>query len=391
MVTYIDNSDARARLLSDCDSFFEEYTNTHMTVDNRRNGSISNSTTTMKDHCHAGREIKKDKAAERSIIIVAGLSIIFICIEFTGGLLANSLAIMTDAGHMLSDFLSFIISIIAIRLTSLKPTKRYTFGYIRAEAISAFVSIVIIWCLTIVLVIIAIQRIINKDYDVDSTTMLITASIGILFNLIMGGVLFFSGNSHMHSHGSSSSHGHSHDDDDFEDGGHEHSHEDSNNNKKQNINIKAAFIHIIGDLIQSIGVLIAALIIKFTGWEIADPICTFVFSIIVLFTSIPVLYDLFKIVMQASPNDVNTSKVTADLLNILDVESVHDLRIYNLSMNRTIATVHIVPTKLSSYNFIQKEAFRILREKHRIADITIQIDESERVDKACELCYDPSF
>uniref|UniRef100_A0A0N5CFD2 Zinc transporter 2 n=1 Tax=Strongyloides papillosus TaxID=174720 RepID=A0A0N5CFD2_STREA len=384
MVTYIDSSDARARLLSDSDSYFEEYSN--MTLS--RNNFTSR---TRKDHCHAGREIKKDKAAEKSIIIVAVLSILFICIEFTGGIIANSLAIMTDAGHMLSDFLSFVISIIAIRLTSLKPTKKYTFGYIRAEAVSAFISIVIIWCLTIVLVIMAIERIIKQDYDVDSTTMLITASIGIGFNLIMGGVLYFSGNSHMHSH-HGNSHGHSHDssssvEDAIDEEEENHDHE----SKKQNINVKAAFIHIIGDLIQSIGVFISALIIKFTGWEIADPICTFVFSIIVLFTSIPVLCDIFKIVMQASPNDINTSKVTSDLLSISDVESVHDLRIYNLSMNRTIATVHIVPTKLMSYSSIQKEAFKILREKHKIADITIQIDDSERVDKSCELCYESSF
>lgn len=376
MVTYIDSSDVRVRLLSDSDSTFEEYPN--MTLSRNSYNYSKNG------HCHTGREIKKDKAAEKSILIIAILSILFICIEFAGGVIANSLAIMTDAGHMLSDFFSFIISIVAIRLTSLKPTKKYTFGYIRAEAISAFASIVIIWCLTIVLVFLAIQRIINKDYDIDSTTMIITASIGIVFNLIMGGVLYFSGNSHAHSH-----HGHNHgssssieDTTDGEEYNHEHEH------KKQNINIKAAFIHIIGDLIQSIGVLIAALIIKFTGWEVADPICTFIFSIIVLFTSIPVLLDIFKIVMQASPNDINTSKVTSDLLSIPDVESVHDLRIYNLSMDRTVVTVHIVPTKLMSYSTIQKEAFKILREKHKIADITIQIDDSERIDKSCELCYE---
>uniref|UniRef100_A0A0K0E7V8 Cation efflux protein n=1 Tax=Strongyloides stercoralis TaxID=6248 RepID=A0A0K0E7V8_STRER len=358
MVTYIDSSDVRVRLLSDSDSTFEEYPN--MTLSRNSYNYSKNG------HCHTGREIKKDKAAEKSILIIAILSILFICIEFAGGVIANSLAIMTDAGHMLSDFFSFIISIVAIRLTSLKPTKKYTFGYIRAEAISAFASIVIIWCLTIVLVFLAIQRIINKDYDIDSTTMIITASIGIVFNLIMGGVLYFSGNSHAHSH-----HGHNHgssssieDTTDGEEYNHEHEH------KKQNINIKAAFIHIIGDLIQSIGVLIAALIIKFTGWEVADPIY------------------IFKIVMQASPNDINTSKVTSDLLSIPDVESVHDLRIYNLSMDRTVVTVHIVPTKLMSYSTIQKEAFKILREKHKIADITIQIDDSERIDKSCELCYE---
>ncbi|CEF64442.1 Cation efflux protein family and Cation efflux protein transmembrane domain and Cation efflux protein cytoplasmic domain-containing protein [Strongyloides ratti] len=378
MVTCIDSSDVRVRLLSDSDSYFEEYSNMTLSRNNHNNHAKN-------DHCHTGREIRKDIAAEKSILIIAILSIVFICIEFTGGVIANSLAIMTDAGHMLSDFFSFIISIVAIRLTSLKPTKKYTFGFIRAEAVSAFASVVIIWCLTIVLIFLAIQRIINKNYDVDSTTMIITAVIGIAFNIVMGSVLYFSGNSHMHSH---HGHGHGHSSSSIEDFSSEEEYNQGYEHKKPNINIKAAFIHIIGDLIQSVGVLIAALIIKFTGWEIADPICTFTFSIIVLFTSLPVIFDIFKIVMQASPNDVSTSKVTSDLLNIPDVESVHDLRIYNLSLNRTVVTVHIVPSKLMSYSAIQKEAFKILREKHKIADITIQIDDLERIDRTCELCYE---
>ncbi|KHJ77804.1 hypothetical protein OESDEN_22576, partial [Oesophagostomum dentatum] len=111
------------------------------------------------------------------------------------------------------------------------------------------ISIIILWVLTTVLVLLAIERIVNNDLSVDADVMLITACVGVGFNIIMGGVLHFGSG---HGHGHHGSHGHSH----------------GNNDSGKNVNIRAAFIHVIGDLIQSIGVLIASLVIKFTGYEI---------------------------------------------------------------------------------------------------------------------------
>ena len=171
-------------------------------------------------------------------------------------------------------------------------------------------SIVLIWILTGGLVYVAIERIIHQDYDVDPDVMMITAGVGVLFNIIMGLVLHFGkqGHSHFgvphnhdHDHGHGHDHGHSHGHDHGHKHGHvnhganldveggqsqggdsTHSHQSHDHDHQENLNIRAAFVHVLGDLVQSIGVLIAAVVIKFTGFEIADPICTFLFSILVL-------------------------------------------------------------------------------------------------------------
>uniref|UniRef100_A0AC35TUM3 Zinc transporter 2 n=1 Tax=Rhabditophanes sp. KR3021 TaxID=114890 RepID=A0AC35TUM3_9BILA len=398
MVSWNNSVEARQRLLSETNSVVEENF-----VDEIHRGNISSSVeqdncsvdSILIEHCHEGRDTMANKSVEKSLITVALISVIFIVVEFLGGYLSNSLAIMTDAGHMLSDLFSFIISIIAIRVARSKPNFKYSFGYSRAELVGAFSSMLIIWVLTIVLVMLAIKRIIDQDYEVDSYTMIITSCAGVVFNLIMGAVLHFSGTPHSHGGGSLHSHGgsistvdglidaESHLPDPSP-----HSHIHVSDHKK-NINIRAAFIHILGDLVQSVGVLVAALIIWYNpDYRIADPISTFIFSIIVLFTSYPVLREIVKIVMQATPSHINVSKLQEDLLHITGVDSVHDLRLYNLSSTHTIATVHIVPSETSSPSSVQKEAFNILRQKHGLFDITIQIDEKERVLKECELCYD---
>ncbi|EYB91649.1 hypothetical protein Y032_0203g1812 [Ancylostoma ceylanicum] len=271
-------------------------------------------------------ENAKGRRAEKVLWAVAVLSLVFIIAEFVGGFFASSLAIMTDAGHMLSDLLSFVISIVAIRTARQPPSKRLSWGYDRAEVLGAMISVIILWVLTTVLVLLAIERIVNNDLSVEADVMLITASVGVGFNIIMGGVLHFGSGGHGHAH-----HG----------GGHGHSHSHSHSHGGKNVNVRAAFIHVIGDLIQSIGVLIAALVIKFTGWELADPICTFFFSVIVLFTTIHVLRDIFFVLMEATPRHMDFNAVKEDLSALENVQSVHDLHMWSLNMDKTALSVHL--------------------------------------------------
>merc|ERR1719458_1907840 len=179
--------------------------------------------------------------------------------EIVGGYMANSLAIATDAAHLLTDFASFMISLFAIWVASRPATKKMSFGWHRAEVIGATVSVLMIWVVTGILVYMAVERCVTGDFELNPTIMLITSGVGVLVNIIMGAVLG-------HSHGGGDGHGHG--------GG-----------NQENINVKAAFIHVIGDFLQSLGVFIAALVIYFKPeWNIIDPVCTFVFSVLVLFT-----------------------------------------------------------------------------------------------------------
>uniref|UniRef100_A0A914RXW5 Zinc transporter 2 n=1 Tax=Parascaris equorum TaxID=6256 RepID=A0A914RXW5_PAREQ len=256
--------------------------------------------------------------AIRALYLATVLTILFIIAEVFGGYLANSLAIMTDAGHMLSDLASFVISIIAIKISHMKPTKRLSYGFHRAEVLGALTSVLLIWILTGVLVYLAIVRIVENDFEVDADLMLITAGIGVIFNIVMGVVLHLGKTEHSHFQQPFTN--------DVEQGVKDSSTSsppihDGNNNQsvhkhKANINVRAAFVHVLGDLVQSIGVLMAAVIVKSTHWRLADPICTFFFSVLVLITTATVLRDAVLVLMEAAPRHVDIDALHADLCSI---------------------------------------------------------------------------
>ncbi|PIO64461.1 cation diffusion facilitator family transporter [Teladorsagia circumcincta] len=306
------------------------------------NSSESNSSIDIEGHKDVHDQFEKGRRAEKVLWAVALLSAVFIAAEFTGGFFASSLAIMTDAGHMLSDLLSFIISIMAIRTARQPPSKRLSWGYDRAEVLGAMISVIILWVLTTVLVLLAVERIVNNKLSVDADVMLITACVGVGFNIIMGIVLHFGSGGHGHTHGGAS-HGHSH-------GG-------------KNVNVRAAFIHVIGDLIQSIGVLIAAVVIKFTGWELADPICTFLFSIIVLFTTIHVLRDIFFVLMEATPRHMDFNAVKEDLAALDYVQNSSEHALNTVTAARTL-----------------------IRQKYGISKATVQVESYDKSMNSCDQC-----
>lgn len=268
-------------------------------------------------HCHSlaanpNEELMRNRSAWVKLCIVTVLCLFFMGCEIVGGVLANSLAIQTDAAHLAADIAGFGISIFSIYMARMKPTKRMSFGFYRTEVLGALFSTLLIWLLTGILVYFAVERIIKKEYDVDPKVMLITASCGVIFNIIMAVVLHsnITGlpvSHHGHSHdsgGHGHGHGHSHEHDSHEDedeieqqqqvavnnsdtdyiidkpqlpiadnytisaaNGQPRRRRDGTKAKAKhdssNINIRAASIHVLGDFIQSVGVLIAATIIYF--------------------------------------------------------------------------------------------------------------------------------
>ncbi|CAB0005682.1 unnamed protein product, partial [Nesidiocoris tenuis] len=253
--------------------------------------------------------------------------------DFTScGVLSSSLAVATDAAHLLTDFAGFMISLFALYLGQRKPSRAMPFGWHRAEVIGALTSVLTIWLVTGILVYMAIERIIYGEYEIDAIIMLITSGLGVLVNLVMGMSL------HQHSH----SHGHNNND--------ELATKDSD--VKKNINVRAAFIHVIGDLIQSVGVFIAALVIQFKPeWKIVDPICTFLFSVLVLITTFGIIKDTLIVLMEGLPRDVDFDDVMNTLLSIDGVMAVHNLRIWALSLDKTALAAHIaISNSLNNYN-----------------------------------------
>lgn len=291
----------------------------------------------------------------------------FMLVEAAGGFYVGSLAIMSDAAHLLADCAGFAIALVGLYVAQRPTTLKYTYGYQRAEIIGAVLSVLLLWLLTGIIVYQAVLRVLHPT-EVNGKYMFIIASFGLAVNLIMGFVLMQSG--HGHSHGGiphSSDHGHSH-----SHGGHGHGdHDDHGDDGSDSIAVKSAFIHVIGDALQSFGVMIAAGLIWYKPeWKLADPICSFVFGLIVLATTPGILRQAFKILLNAAPSHVS-KQVYSALLAVECIEDIHDLHLWPLDASGKLAlTVHIITTdRVNGLRLAQKVA-----KNFGIRHTTIQVE-----------------
>lgn len=301
-----------------------------------------------------------DTRARRKLVIASVLCLVFLVGEVVGGVLSNSLAIATDAAHLLTDLAANMISLIAIWLAARPRSQKFSFGLHRAEVLGATLSVVMIWVVTGALVWNAKSRIQTGEYNVEAQTMLITSGLGVGATIIMA-IALHQGHGHGHSP-------------DAEAGAAQ---------KKENINVKAAFIHVLGDFFQAIGVFIAALIIYFKPeYAIIDPICTFVFSFIVLLTTIKILKDALEILMEATPSGLRHNMVTDTFLAVDGIRQVHNLRTWSLTTDKTALSAHLVIEHDWAQDhdciFAQEilmEATRQIRDKYNVHELTLQVEE----------------
>jgi len=210
------------------------HVNKYFNSENEQNNSGNNEENNVDDILE-----EEDSHAKRKLILVIIVCSFFMFCEFVGGLVANSIAIMSDAAHLLSDLIGFVISLKAVSMANKKRNENFTFGYYRAEVVGAMLSIFIIWILTITLLDESIHRIFDEHHTVDGKIMLITSTIGLLFNMIMVYILHAGGGEchHGHSHGGGG-HGHSHDNKKLnaekKKHGHSHAHDQSHSHSHDN-------------------------------------------------------------------------------------------------------------------------------------------------------------
>ncbi|VVC31480.1 Hypothetical protein CINCED_3A011580 [Cinara cedri] len=352
-----------------CATLVTEDQNSNQKSDQPSQSSI----TIFSEHCHTNnRETASadHKKARRKLIFASVLCLIFMIGEAIGGYLSSSLAIATDASHLLTDFASFMISLCALWVASRPATRAMPFGWYRAEVLGALTSVLLIWVVTGILLYLAVERIKNMSYSIDANIMLITSIIGLCVNVVMGLTL------HQHSH----SHG----------GLETHSHETSGRNSSNNINVRAAYIHVLGDILQSLGVLVAAVVVYFKPeWKIVDPICTFLFSILVLVTTFNILRDTMIVLMEGMPKGVNFTDVLETFLSIDGVVRVHNLRVWALSPDKIALAAHLAVNPGVNTTAVLKQASQKMYRKYNFFDCTLQIEEFETQMENCKQCQTP--
>uniref|UniRef100_A0A4W4G634 Proton-coupled zinc antiporter SLC30A8 n=1 Tax=Electrophorus electricus TaxID=8005 RepID=A0A4W4G634_ELEEL len=361
-------------------------------------GDLYNCNHTGQDnkHCHdsnhalENREREK-QLARRRLYIVSVVCLVFMVGEILGGYFAGSLAVMTDAAHLLVDVTSFIISLCSLWLSSRPATHTLSYGWHRAEILGALLSVFTIWLVTGVLVYLAVERLINDNYEIEGTVMLITSGCAVLANIIMALTLHQSGHGHSHGGLSAHSHGHSHE----RKKAHSHTntnHHDPEASKKPqgNASVRAAFVHVIGDLLQSISVLVSALIIFFRPeYKIADPICTFLFSLFVLGTTFTIMRDILVVLMEGTPAGVAYGEVRGRLLSITGVKAVHNLHIWALTMNQVVLSAHVAIDDGTDPQAMLSEITQFCFSTYSFHSVTIQLEKQADQKPECHLCQEP--
>ncbi|XP_064547733.1 proton-coupled zinc antiporter SLC30A2 isoform X3 [Drosophila montana] len=335
------NMDSLRRTRADA-SELEEHT---WEVPLLRSGSSNNSRTNLHLEpnsdtfvaCHSGQpgfganlKSKSAQEAKFKILLAISLCCIFMIIEFLGGYIAGSLAIMADAAHLASDCISFVIGLVAIWLGGRPPDARMSFGYKRFEVLGALASILGIWLLTAMLVFVAIGRIYSQNFELDVNVMMCISAIGIGINII----------------------------------------------PERNLNLRAAMIHVIGDLVQSIGVFLAAILIKFyPSAKYVDPLCTLLFSVIVIMTTVQLFRESVSILLDAVPRSVCLATLQRELTSIEGVKSVHHLNVWQHTSEHNVLMAHLVVDLLSDSNAVLELATQLAcGSKYNIKHATIQIE-----------------
>jgi cation diffusion facilitator family transporter len=284
---------------------------------------------------------------------------------------------MTDAAHLLSDLSGFLISMVSLYIALRPANFKLTYGYHRAEVIGALSSILIIWVLTAWLLVQAVWRMYNPQ-PIEGLIMTSIATCGLIFNLIMSKILT---SEDIPNAFENSPHHAGNNADVIEIPGPDAEMKQELNTpllkEKDNPVLNAAYIHILGDIIQSVGVVIASLIIYFfqdtyPKIDIVDPICTFVFAIIVLSTSIPVSRDCINVLMEATPREVDINSLTKELSQCGGVVNIHDIHVWNISVGKPSISLHI----LSDTPQKTLEQATNICQKFNIFHTTIQVEDN---------------
>lgn len=289
-----------------------------------------------KGHNHSAPNLD---SINKAFYIGIALNAIFTALEFVVGYSTNSLALIADASHNLSDVASLIISLIGMRLAQKSATISYTYGYKKASILASLINAVLLIYIVINITIEGIERL-NSMQEVGGMAIIITALIGVLINTISA-FLFFKG-------------------------------------QKDDINIKGAFLHLLVDAVISLGVVLSGIIIYYTNWNIVDPIISFVISIVILFSTWNLLKESIKLTLDGVPKGINLKKIEKLLLKNNIIKEIHHIHVWALGSSQNALTVHVILKKGVDYQIFldAKNEIKHGLEHENIHHSTIELDDA---------------
>jgi cobalt-zinc-cadmium efflux system protein len=287
----------------------------------------------MPDHERHGHDHGASKP--RPLAIALGITLTFLVVEVLGGLLTGSLALLADAGHMATDVGALGLALFAGWLARRPPTPERSFGFRRAEVLAALANAATLVVISIFIFWEAFQRV-GDPPEVDSGPMLAVAIAGLAANAASAWVL---------SRG----------------GGHQH-----------DLNTRGAFLHVVGDLLGSVGAIVAALVMLATGWYLADPMLSAGIGLLVLWSAWSLLRESAEVLLEATPSEIDPIDVRRAMTTVPGVSGVHDLHIWTVTSGLIALSAHVECDRAHDWNDLLVDLAALLRDRFGIAHVTLQ-------------------
>ena len=283
----------------------------------------------------------------RRLGIVLGLVTVYMLAEVIGGLLTNSLALLADAGHMLSDAGALALSLFAIWIAGKPPTPRHTYGYYRTEILAALANGATLVAISIYIFIEAFRRF-GEPPEVQGGLMMVIAVGGLLINLTGLWIL--------------------------------------NAGKSESLNVRGAWLHVLTDALGSVGAIAAGALIWAFGWYWADPLASVTIGLLVLYSSWALLKETVAVLMEGAPGHIDVDEVRDTIRGVPGVLSVHDLHVWTITSGMVALSAHVV---VSEERFVQGMISRVrepLHDRFGIDHTTLQLERAGFQEKGCDVC-----
>lgn len=288
-------------------------------------------------------EIHLDKSIAGRFRYAIALTAITLLAEIAGGIWTNSLALLSDAAHVFLDLFALVLSLAAIRLAAFPASDTRTFGWHRAEVFASFINGASIFLIAIGIFYEAWGRLFHPE-EVKSLPMFIIATVGLLMNLVAASAL------------------------------HQHSHDD--------LNVRSAFLHVVGDAAASVGVIVGGIVIYFTGWFLLDAVISMAIGLVIFWGAWRVIRESVHILLEGAPRGMSTSEVVGAIRTIEGVNDVHHLNIWTICSHILALSAHVdvKPEHKRNQAGVLREIEELLLKRYHISHTTLQAE--------CTMCID---
>ncbi|HYE66359.1 MAG TPA: cation diffusion facilitator family transporter [Pyrinomonadaceae bacterium] len=296
-------------------------------------------------HVHSHGRASRSRRRLRTVLI---LTAAYMFAEALGGWWTGSLALLADAGHMLTDVAALSLALVAIWFGARPATSSKTFGYYRLEILAALINGVALVLIALLIIYEAYQRWADPP-EIKSTAMIFIASGGLFINIICAWILH---------------------------GDHE-----------EDLNIRGAWLHIIGDALGSVGAIAAGALMSIYGWYQADPLFSIIISLLIVWSSWNLIRESTNVLLEGTPAHINLAAVEDAILETDGVQDVHDLHIWTITSGREALSAHVIHVETISQPELLKELRTKLHDRFGVDHLTIQMETPDFEDETFHFCH----